>query len=139
MRMHVGQLIRLDVTSEHLEGRAVGLEAVNDAAGVQPFEEERGHSDVRATVEDERLVTRRIEPVLAADEDFPEQEVQRLVVERLEAKSKQPLTPEAKERRNSDHLERESPVGTQDAALPAGLVPTPPDFPPVNPPPPHPT
>src|SRR6266446_2381980 len=127
MRMYIGQLIRLDVTSEHLERRPVGLEAMDDAARVQPLEEERGHSDVRTTVKDERLVTRRIEPILAADEDFPEQEVQRLVVERLEAKSEKALAPEAEEWRNRDELEREAPVGEQDAGFAGGLVPAPQD------------
>src|SRR5881628_91627 len=127
MRMHIGQIVRLNVPSQHLEGRPVGLEAVNDAPREQPLEEERGHSDVRHAVEDERLITRRIEPVLAADEDLPEQEVQRLVVERLDAKTEKALAPEAQQRRNSHQLQRESPVGEQDASFAAGLVPAPQD------------
>src|SRR5260370_33090882 len=108
--MNVGQSIRLYVAFEQLKRASVRLEAVNRTVRVEPLEVDRRHTDVRAAIEDQRPVIRARKPILAANEYLPEQEMQGLIVKRLDPKPENSFLANADERSCQHQLERQAPV-----------------------------
>src|SRR5260370_17796366 len=108
--MNVGQSIRLYVAFEQLERASVWLEAVNRTVRVEPLEVDRRHTDVRAAIEDQRPVIRARKPILAANEYLPEQEMQGLIVKRLDPKPENSFLANADERSCHHQLEGQTPV-----------------------------
>ncbi len=76
VHLDAGQAVRLHVARQQREVARIGLEAHDSRLGIEPLEVERGHPDVGAGVDDERLRRLRFEEVGARHEDLVEEEAE---------------------------------------------------------------